>query len=379
MNEELITILVVDDEPAIRLGLAATIKRHGYSVVVADDGTDGLAKAGKYLPDLIISDVMMPNLGGFEMRMQMNNDPKLASIPFIFLTARTEAEDRVMGIRAGADDYVSKPFETEELLARIDAVLRRVRRERERGKEEAEQSAQGEMDKLRREILQNFRHELRTPMGNIVMALEMAVNNRYDDPAEQSEFIKIALSSVDRMESLVSDIILLSDIDQKDINTVRQMIDVNHHILGPVEKRLQRYQSKELEFIHDIQVQTPITAPRREFSHALVCLMDNAFRFSPQHGKVTLTVRSSGNGGAIIGVEDEGPGIPVELREKVFERFYQISQGDNREYQGLGVGLTVARAVFESLGGMVNIAESEKGCRVYVILPEPRPEDSVYG
>lgn len=373
------TILVVDDEPAIRMGLAATIGRHGYSVVTAVNGNDGILKAKQAMPDLIVSDVMMPTVNGFEMKKQMSADPALASIPFIFLTARTATEDRVAGIRDGADDYVTKPFVTEELIARIEAVLRRVKTEQARGREQAQQAALKEMDKLRKEILQNFRHELRTPLGNVVMSLEMAVNRKYEDPQEQAEFIRIALSSVDRLDTLVSDIILLSDLDQNDLNKIRQVIDVEHHILTPVQKRLQRYPLKRINFAYDIKLASPIKAPRREFAQAIGHLADNAFKFSEENGRVGLIVRSGENGGALITIQDEGCGIPVDLREKVFERFFQVSQGDGREFQGLGVGLTIARAVFANLGGDVKILESEKGCCVVASLPDLRSEDIGYG
>lgn len=373
------TILVVDDEPAIRMGLAATIGRHGYSVITAVNGNDGILKARQSLPDLIVSDVMMPTVSGFEMKKQMSADPLLASIPFIFLTARTATEDRVAGIRNGADDYVTKPFVTEELMARIEAVLRRVHTEQARGREQVKQAALIEMDKLRKEILQNFRHELRTPLGNVVMSLEMAVNHKYEDPQEQAEFIRIALSSVDRLDSLVADIIFLSDVDQNVLNRIRQVIDVEHHILAPIQKRLERYPLKRINFAYDIKLESPIKAPRREFVQALVHLADNAFKFSPEGGRVSLVVRSGENGGALITIQDEGQGVPVDLREKVFERFYQISQGDGREFQGLGVGLTVARAVFSNLRGDVKIIESEKGCCIVAALPDLRPEDIDYG
>jgi len=133
LMEKTYTILVVDDEPSIRMGLAATIRRYGYEVITAVNGDDGFIKARQSLPDLIVSDVMMPDLNGFEMKKQMGEDPVLASIPFIFLTARTATQDRVAGMREGADDYVTKPFVTEELVARIEAVLRRVKTEQERG------------------------------------------------------------------------------------------------------------------------------------------------------------------------------------------------------------------------------------------------------
>ncbi|MBK8616165.1 MAG: response regulator [Anaerolineales bacterium] len=377
--EDKTMILVIDDEPAIRMGLAATLARRGYSVVTAMNGDDGYIKAKQAQPDLIISDVMMPALDGFEMKQQMSEDPQLALIPFIFLTARAASEDRVSGIRNGADDYVTKPFVTEELIARIEAVLRRVKTEQERGRIQVIQSAQEEMDKLRKEVLQNFSHELRTPLGNVMMSLDMVVNHKFTTPEEQGEFIRIAHSSADRLESLIADIILLADIDQNKLNTLRQTIDPENHILAPIKRRLARYETKRLSFVHDISLDVEIKAPRREFAQALVHLLDNAFRFSPERGRVALLVSAGKNGGATITVQDEGRGIPVELREKVFERFYQVSQGDGREYQGLGLGLTIARAMFSSLGGEVKILDTETGCCVQAILPDLRPEDITYG
>ncbi len=208
------TILIIDDEPALLLGLAAKIRRHGYTVVTATDGSDGFRKAKESMPDLIVSDVMMPPPNGFELRRLLSLEPALASIPFIFLTARSSVEDRVGGLRDGADDYITKPFETEELFARIEAVFRRVQTEQARGREEMRAIAEKDMEKLKHEILQNYHHELRTPLTNILMPLELATNHRFDNPEEQSRFLKIALSNADRLESLVTDLILLSNMDQ---------------------------------------------------------------------------------------------------------------------------------------------------------------------
>jgi signal transduction histidine kinase len=373
------TILIVDDEPSIRMGLAATIKRYGYEVITAVDGDDGFLKARQYLPDLIVSDVMMPSLNGFEMKKQMSVDPFLAHIPFIFLTARITNEDRVSGLREGADDYVTKPFVTEELMARIEAVIRRVRTEQERGREQVKQAAQDEMERLRREVLQNFSHELRTPLGNVMMSLDMMMGNKFKAIEEQQEFLNIAYSSADRLESLVADIILLSDIDQNHLNLMRQVIDIEHHIIIPIKRRLVRFSEKQLNFVCDINPAGMIKAPRREFTQCLVHLADNAFKFSPQRGTVKLTVKPGNNGGVTITIHDEGVGIAVDLRDKVFERFYQVSQGDGREFQGLGIGLTIARTIFSNLGGEVKLLEASEGCSVLAILPDLRQEDLSYG
>jgi signal transduction histidine kinase len=363
------TILIIDDEPALRLGLAAKIKRQGYKVLTAADGAEGLQKAGEALPDLILSDVMMPPPNGFELRRLMSMDQKLASIPFIFLTARNSVNDRVSGIREGADDYVTKPFETEELFARIEAVLRRVKMAHAHGREEMQETARMDMEKLKREVLQNFHHEMRTPLTNIIMPLELVINKKFDDPEEQTRFIRMALSNVDRLESLVTDFILMTNIDHGDLNNIRQSISVDDHILYPVNKRLERYRSKNIQFIPQISLQGELTAPRREFIHAVMHLVDNAMKFGSEGGTVKLMIESAKDGSATISVQDDGPGIARNLREKVFERYYQIDQGDSRNYEGLGVGLSIARAVFENFGGTVKILNSDFGCSVQALVP----------
>lgn len=373
------TILIIDDEPALRLGLAAKIKRHGYDVVTACDGMDGMQKARDFLPDLIVSDVMMPPPNGFELRKMLSREPLLASIPFIFLTARTGVDDRVSGIRDGADDYITKPFDTEELLARVDALLRRVEVEQARGRDEMRELANQDMEKLKNEILQNFHHEMRTPLTNIVMPLELILNNRFENPEEQACFVRTALSNVDRLQSLVTDFILLTNIDHGNLNRIRQQIEIQDHILTPIQKRMERYKAKQLRFITEIRGHGDILAPRREFTHAVIHLADNAFKFCPEGGTVKLVIDRNGNGGAIITVENEGTSIPAGLREKVFERYYQGSQGDNRQHEGLGVGLFMARAILESLGGNVSIPGGESSCCVQAVLPNVGPNDICYG
>jgi signal transduction histidine kinase len=176
----------------------------------------------------------------------------------------------------------------------------------------------------------------------------------------------------------VTDLILLSNIDQGNLNSIRQAMDLRNNLIVPIQKRLDRYKQKNLNLTLDCPEPGTILAPRHEFTHAIIHLMDNAFKFSPGNGKIYLKVAPDNQGGATLLVQDEGPGIPTDLREKVFERFYQISQGDSREYGGLGVGLTIARAVFRNLGGTVEILESPQGCRVRAYLPERSQGDIVY-
>jgi signal transduction histidine kinase len=239
--------------------------------------------------------------------------------------------------------------------------------------------AEADLERVRHEILQNFHHEIRTPLSNIMMPLQLVINNKFNDAQEQSRFLNMALSSASRLESLTTDLILLSNIDQGNLNTIRQSIDLNMDIRASVNRRLERYADKGLEFTMDIQARGSVAAPRREFTHALVHLVDNAFKFSSRNGKVHLRVSTRENGGAVVDVFDNGPGIPPHLYEKVFERFYQVSQGDAREFEGMGVGLSIARAVFKSVRGDVKILESPRGCHVQAVLPDIQPGDVTYG
>lgn len=363
------TILVIDDEPNLLIGVAALLKHHGYDVIIAGNGAEGLELARNTRPDLILSDIMMPPPNGFEVKRMLGMEPELATIPFIFLSAKTGAEDRVRGIREGADDYISKPFLPEELLERIKTVFRRVEAEQARGREDMKMLAAQEMEKLRREITQNIHHEFRTPLVNVMMPLELAVTNKFDDPQEQLHFIKMALSNLEYLDSLVTDIVLLTSLDRESLNTIRLPIDPEIHIIKPVKKRLEKYKSKNINLILDIQIQEEILLPRKEFTHALLHLADNAFKFSPPDGRVEIQIHSIPRGGVIVNVIDGGIGISKELQTRVFERFYQISQGDSRNYDGLGVGLTIVKAIVESLGGSIGFLDTDSGCHVRMAIP----------
>jgi two-component system, sensor histidine kinase and response regulator len=372
-------ILIIDDDDTLRLGLAATLRRRGYAVVTAGNGQEGLEQIKSAKPDMVLSDVMMPPPNGFELRKLISQDPSMASIPFIFLTARSGIEDRVSGIDDGADDYITKPFDPNELVARIEAVFRRIGLEQAHGREQMKLISDQEMEKFRHEILQNFHHELRTPLTNILLPLDTILNHRFDNPEDLTRFIRMARSNADRLESLITDFILLTNIDQGDLNTVRQTIDIETQLLAPIRRRMERYTAKNLQFVTDITLPAEIAAPRKEFTHSVMHLLDNAFKFSPDGGKVELFVSTNMQADVTVLVKDEGPGIPPDLREKVFERFFQVSQGDTREYEGLGVGLTIARAVGENMGGHVRILDTARGCCVELYLPGHTPGEPSHG
>lgn len=362
-------VLIIDDEPALLVGLSAYMKRAGYQVVTATNGSAGLQEIRSDHPDVIICDVMMPAPNGFELRQLLSQDPDTLHIPFIFLTARGDQEDKVMGIQSGADDYITKPFDRDELIARVAAVLRRAEISRQIGQSQAQEAASEQMEMVRAEFLKNFHHELRTPLTKILGLLELVLTDKFETSEEQVEFLKMTMNSAQDLHSLVEDVISLTDIDQGQVNTFRQEINLEASFYKPLNHLLDRYEEKNLDVETNVKVVETIHAPRKGFKQATMHIIDNALKFSPEGGHVQIDLLGNGKGGCILKVTDEGLGIPKNQREKVFERFYQIEQGDTRSYGGLGVGLTIAQAFAQSLGGDVVIEDVESGCQVQMVIP----------
>ncbi len=120
------TILVVDDDDLVALAVQRALKKFGYHVLVANSGRDGIQMARRYRPDLIVMDVIMPGITGYQAAREIRNDPMLQEVPLLFLTAKAEDDDKIEGLMAGADDYMTKPFNMEELHLRVRAILRRI-------------------------------------------------------------------------------------------------------------------------------------------------------------------------------------------------------------------------------------------------------------
>jgi len=359
-------LLLIDDDPRLLLGLKAVMSRKGFNILAANSGTEGLQLARENLPDAIVCDVMMPAPNGFQIQKMLATDKLTSNIPFIFLTARTSVADKIAGIEQGADDYITKPFNADELAARIEAILRR----NEIGHQQGLREMEGDIEKIKHAISANLEHELRTPLTVILANLEMALREKFASQSkDMKEYLESSLSSAHRLSMLVEDLILLSDIDQGTLSCARLPIDLEESFNRPIREVCAHYQEKRLNIQTDIMEDIVIHAAPHEFSLAVSHLVDNACKFSPDKARIWIQLRRNGLGGCILTVENEGLSIPENLRGKVFERYYQIQQGDDRSYNGLGLGLTIAQAVASACGGSVSIQDSEIGCKVRLMYP----------
>jgi len=364
------TILVIDDDLPMLLGLRVLLERSGYQVKTCENSLSAIKMAEDIQPDLIVCDVMMPLMDGFKVRDELSNSPLTRGIPFLFLSARASQTDKLRGLEGGADDYVTKPFDPRELVARINAVFRR----QDHSHQDAAQEMNRQIERIQSEISHNISHELRTPMTQILMSLDMLLRDKYDDPEDLKWFVETALSQSHRLNGLIDDLTFLSNYDIGRTFIIRQKIDLNNDFTFPISTRQDLYKDKNLQVHINVAEGVVIHAPRREFRQAVSHLVDNSLKFTSPMTSVLIDLAANGNGGCVLTVADYGSGIPAELHEKVFERFYQISQGDTRQYGGLGVGLTISRIIARALGGDVIILPTQRGVRIQMTLP-PAPLD----
>ncbi len=200
------TILIIDDEAKFADGLSLFLTNYKYEVHTAYHVNEAYKVLDETAPDLILCDVMMPDIDGFSFRNQLSYSPHTNNIPFIFLTARTDGSDLLYGFESGADDYLTKPFKRAELLARIRAVLNRD----EKSRQVAEAQYSQMLEDFKEELLSNINHELYTPLGVTIMSLDILLQKRFDNVEERTEFIKIAQSGAKQMMFLIDSLIMLN-------------------------------------------------------------------------------------------------------------------------------------------------------------------------
>ncbi len=365
MEPKTYSILIIDDEIKILLGLRALLERGGYKVLTSDNSPEGIIIARQNLPDLIICDIMLPVLDGFKIKNIMYANPLTRDTPFVFLSARASPADKLQGFDLGADDYIVKPFDPKELLVRINSLFTRINKTRHLALEEVKLKNENIQD----EISKNISHELRTPMALILLTLDAIKQEKFELPEEIKSYVDSALLQANRLHSLIDDMTFLSNFDMSPLAHLRRIVDFRNDVILPVTLRKDLYFNKKPKVELTIAEGVLIHAPRHEFSMVVSHLADNAIKFGPHGVSVKIEIVRNGDGGCIFTVTDDGPGIPTNLQEKVFERYYQVSQGDARQFGGIGVGLTIARIITRSLSGDVVFLPTGRGCCIQMTLP----------
>lgn len=350
-------ILVAEDHAPLRRAICKILEKEGYTVLAAGNGAEALALMEQTPCDLILADIMMPEMDGYALYQAVRAHAEWATVPFVFLTARAEKDDVLKGKRLGAEDYITKPFDPQELLIVVRARLERGGHVR--------QAARAEFEQLKTQIITILGHELRTPltfvMGYTDLALEEVATL---PPAEMERFLHGIQRGTERLNRLVEDLLMALQLDSGQAERAFQKVaQLRRDLDAVVERAVQKYaaQAANRQVTMETEKQgelPPVRLSEEFFADALGRLIDNAIKFSPPGGRVRVTTRTA-DGWAEIAVADEGIGIAAEEIPHIFERFHQIGR-EQIEQQGVGLGLSIARDLIRLHGGEI-VVDSQPG------------------
>jgi two-component system sensor histidine kinase/response regulator len=351
-------ILVVEDHRPLLTAIREILEAEGYIVSTAGDGVRALEAMERERPHLIVADIMMPHMDGYAFYEAVRGRAEWVAIPFIFLTAKAERKDVLRGMALGAEDYLTKPFDPQQLVVAVRARLGRARAIRE--------AAAAEFERLKRQIVTILSHELRTPLTYITGYTELALEEIPAlSPDALQEFLMGIKRGTDRLTGLVEDLLLLVRVDTGQLaDEFGALARVCRDLGAVVESAVRRFDEQaaaqgialEMKVEPDLP---PVSLCEPFFADALRRLVDNGIKFSRAGGKrVTVTVRAAGDW-VEVAVQDEGVGIPAEQISHLFERFQQVER-ERMEQQGGGLGLAIARDLILLHGGDI-VAESKPG------------------
>ena len=361
-------ILLVDDTPANLQLLSDILRRKGYTLRPAPSGKLALRAAQAAPPDLILLDVRMPEMDGYEVCERLKADPVLKPIPVIFLSALSETADKVKAFEAGGVDYITKPFQIDEVLARVETHLELQRQRRQL---EENYEALRRLESLRDSLIHMVVHDLRAPLvvvGDFLALLQKCESQNLS--SNGSRFVLQARRAVDELVEMVSSMLDVSKIEAGELklNCSRCRLDL---LLREVAGGLDPL-GDSAEIVLEVPEQpVEVSADAVLLSRVIRNLLANALRFASGRGSVRAVVSSSGRD-ARVAITDNGPGIPPEYHEKIFEKFGQVENVSAAT--GTGLGLTFCKFAIELHGGSIGVeSEPGKGSTFWFTLPLLEP------
>lgn len=358
-------ILVIEDEEAIRENILDLLEAENFESMGAANGKIGIKMAIAQIPDLILCDMMMPEIDGHGVLKALRSEPITATIPFIFLTAKADKTDIRLGMELGADDYITKPCTPQELLK---AVVIRLDKHKAISKK-----SQKTLDELRSNISMSLPHELRTPL-NAIMGFSELILSEYSilEESEILEMIGYIQLSGHRLYRLIQNFLLYTDLEMAATNPelVKEMQNSEFSCVESLLSEKARQQAKKANRLDDLQLNlqnSSVAIDSIKLTKILEELLDNAFKFSSEGSPVFVSAFVE-NQRFILSVKDQGRGMTAAQIAQL-EAYMQF---DRQLYQqaGLGLGLAIVKRITELHGGSLKIeCSTDKSTIVSVCLP----------
>jgi two-component system, sensor histidine kinase and response regulator len=352
------SIVIVDDTPDNLRLLIDILGKQGYRVRPAPNGELGLASIQKETPDLILLDILMPGMDGFEVCRQLKADEELCDIPVIFISALNEVFDKVTAFAVGGVDYITKPFQVEEVLARVNTHLTIV---------SLQKNLQTQVEELNA-YAHTVAHDLKNPIGGILGYASLLLDDfEKTSPEETKTFLAEIIRGSQRMSDIIDALLLLASVRKLD------KVDMEPLNMGEiVQETLAR-----LTMMID-QNQVEITMPEYEdwpvplgyaawIEEVWANYISNAIKYGGTPPRIELGATVQDNDMVCFWIRDNGPGISADNQERLFTQFTRL---DKARAEGHGLGLSIVKRIVEKLGGQVGVeSTSDEGSVFSFILP----------
>ncbi len=343
------TILVVDDKSADLERLSSILREANYTVTSCSSSEEALDLIHTRSPDIILPAVMLPGISGFSLCRKLRRDEIFSDIPLIFVTSLSGQEDILKGFNAGSNDYIVKPFQQQELLARVrnhlhlhDMLLRNKRL--------TERSEDSSSSKT--EFLATMSHEIRTPLNSIIGMAEVLAETKLT--SEQRNFVRIFRSAGESLLEIINDILDLSKIEAG--QTEFEVVDFHlpsllDSITSILSVRAAEQNTLVTTTIHP-DVPDGLRGDPTRLRQILINLVGNGLKFT-ENGTVKVSVTRDTDNNLLFSISDNGIGIPKEKQELIFESFTQADSLTTRKYGGTGLGLTICQKLTKIMGGSI--------------------------
>jgi signal transduction histidine kinase len=340
-------ILIADDEPGITDVLASVLERNNFDVTKAFDGEECLQKARASTFDLVLLDVHMPKLDGYEVIKQLKQMPQLKHTPIVFLSGYNTAPDNIeSGYKYGGTEYWKKPMATEEFEVRVRAILRIA-----------------EAEKTLREMHEGFTsmivHDLRGPLGGIVGFAEMLSEDKEKFEPEIGELVDEIGKASKAMLNLVIDFLEITQLDAGESKMYRNQESLHDIIERSVSGLSKARQEKSIDVKIDLPNLPLLFIDPDRIEKVFTQLLDNALRFTPKGGFVSISAALV-PGSVVVTFSDTGVGIPAKEIPMLFDKMRITNPGSKRAGTKTGLGLPICRGIIEAHGGTIS-AESREG------------------
>jgi len=359
-NEYRPRVLIVDDIKSSLLNMKAILSsKENYQIATADNGKSAIKKANAQKLDLILLDVVMPDMTGFEVCRELKKSPRTKDIPVIFLTSMSDPESIIEGFTCGAVDYVHKPFVEEELLARarVHIQLNKAKRELIDAKERAEHATHAKSM-----FLANMSHEIRTPMNGVIGMVEALKASELSE--DQMEYLNIIDISSENLLNVVNDILDFSKVEAGQIELENITFSVRKTIEEVIKMLRFKSSQKDLYLKYEVSEKIPsylIGDPLR-IKQILINLINNAIKFT-DHGGVDVNVElisvNLKRAKLKFTVKDTGIGISEKVINRLFQSFSQADASTTRKFGGTGLGLSISKSLSEMMQGEIGVDSVE--------------------